>query len=828
MFNLEAALGRDHFEALMRGMARGRYQALLGAGASATSLDRNGASLPVGNALRDELLELFEIAPDGDASLKRVYQVAKRKSSPSGVTLADYIERRFTHTTPAPWYDEMLKLRWAGLWTLNIDDCLERSANRLGSSALQNLRSISWTDRHSQSSSHDDELLLVHLHGKAARASRENELIFDISSYVNALTSQHRWLKVFGDEFPVAPFLIIGATLQEEIELQSIFEEGRATLSAEHPSIIILRSMSAFQREEYEGYGLLPVACTAEELVAAIHDALPRFLKELAPQEVLEAVGTEPAAFRFLAQWTPLTSELTLQPDKHHDLFLGHEPSWPDAVRGLISRRSVIERLISNVTRDLPRGKHAIQVLTGETFSGKSAILLKACKELEGLGYMPYIFKEEIAVDIDAAIYWLQRVPRAVLVIDDASDFARDIDLLLADPRLAGVSARIILTARLSRGQHIEDELALHQFDRLAVLSSLSPNEVSALIDLLASRKRLGSLTQMKPNERKAYFDDRGRKLFSAMAALEDGRGFKARVVEEFDRVGSAETRRLLAVTGLANKLGYYLPIEIIKTAAGLTANQAEKRVFSQLQDLLLVENSRVTARHKVFGELLVDYLGLSEKIEAIVDLALAAAPHVSPAAISASTIYYRIVRTMMGHEMLLRLLNSNYDAALEVYDRIEAAYSWNARFWDQRALAASANRRFEEAFSWAQQALQKRKDSFSLNTIGVVLMRRAVYEAKSGQWPTDTYEKGQEYLLEARQLEQEKADYPIETFFSYTIRLLQDVEVRDRGLNLQIATLWTNWYAAMLMVDEQTKARLERTRADAASAWERFNLGGS
>lgn len=825
MIDLSSALGPDTFEALMRGVARGKYQVLLGAGASVTSGDRHGNTLPGGNKLRDEIVSDFEMPNDETPSLKRAYQFAKTRITADGETRSDYFIRRFTQTKPAAWYESLLMLPWAGLWTLNIDDCVERTNTHLAGRSRQQLKSISWTDKHSVSNAIRDELLLVHLHGKASRATKEDELVFDIASYVNAATNSHRWHKVFGDEFPVAPFLVIGASLDEEFDLQNVFDEGRAASATIHPSIVILRSISEFSREEYEGYGLIPLACTAEDFFSAVQEALPPFLKELAPHEAFQSTGTPPETFRFLKQWKLLESGATNHTDIRHDIFSGHEPRWSDATQGLISSRAVIQKIKKLVTADLAPGKHAVEVVTGEAFSGKTAILMKACSEIEAQGFTPYQFDKESAIDIDAVIYWMRHVPRTVLIIDDAADFARDLANLISDPRTRDLSIRIILTDRVSRRAHIRDAFLLLENDRISVDPSLNNAEVSSLVDLLSSHNRLGELTQKRPGERKLYFNQHRNRLFSAMAELENGRGFKNRVVEEFDRIKSNDSRRLLAVTGLAARLGYSMPLEVVKLAAGVSAREADILVNSSLSDLLTLENGRIRPRHRVFGELLIEYLSLEEKIEAVVNLALAVAPHVSHAAITSSTIFYRISRSLLANDMLFKLLDSNYGATSDVYERIQTAYEWNARFWDQRALLASNNNRFEKAFSWAQQALLKRKDSYSLNTIGTVLMRRAVHEASEGQWPTETFENAHSYLLDARTLEKETAEYPIDTFFYYTTRLLELVKNRDSGLNLQISILWNNWYSSMLLVNESTKIRLAKTQKDALLNWKRFSL---
>lgn len=825
MIDLMGALGEEHFRAMMHGIARGRYQVLLGAGASVSSRDRRGESLPTGRELRDDVVDAFELPPADSMSLKRVYQLAKTRSGPGGATIDEYLAERFTETQPAEWYDVLLKMEWAGLWTLNIDDCVERAAVRLGSDARQKAISISWTDRHRVIDRRRDNLNIVHLHGKASRASRAGELVFDIASYVNALTAQHRWMKIFGDEFPASPFLVVGASLDEEIDLQSVFEEGRADKSALHPSVIVLRDIDDFQEQEYRGYGLIPVRSTAEDFFNAVRQALPDFLDELAPDEVEAASGASPETLKFLEDWRRLS--LTDKPriDRAHDLYLGHEPRWSDAVMGLISRRSANSAALSHVTRRLKYGEHAVVLITGEAFSGKSSMLFDLSVELIGRGFTPYCLDQSGAIDVESILYWTGRVPKSVLLIDNSSDFAQDIAALLDDPRTKERTLRIAMVERSSRTPHIKAQLISHHSANVSIPAKLSDAESSRLLALLSKRKRLGILTPMSQRERTAFVDERGRKLFSVMAALEDGRGFQSRVRDEFDKVTSREHRRLLAVVGLTSRMGYFLPLEIVKTSAGLTAHDAEGAVLGELSDLLAVERGRLSARHRVFGEILVNYLTKDERLEAMEGLGRALAPHVSPDSISAATLYYRIARTLMGRAMVLELLGGDRGMALEFYSRLESAFDWNARFWEQRALTAALDLRFEPAYSWALQSVARKRDAFTLNTTGVVLMQRAFHEALSGEWPTDTYEKAVGYLDEARKLEGPKAEYPIETFFTYTTRIIERVSDRDRGLNTQLRHLWSSWYNAILTLDPTSQLRLEDVRRQAGIAWDKYGF---
>lgn len=822
MLELRSVLGDDAFDAFMHSVALGRYNLLLGAGASADSLDRHGDPMPIGRMLKDEIASSFNLKGAHDKSLKRVYALADGATDSRGRTLPEFIKDRFTGTRPAGWLDDLLRIQWESMWTLNVDDTIEAASQRIGPAARQQLRSVSWTDRHYQADRRRDELVLVHLHGKAHRAHKRNELIFDISGYTTSLQDQHRWLKIFGDDFPSKPFIIIGASIDEEIDLQDIFNEGRVS-DTTTPSLIVLKSIDDFQDKEYRKYGLIPVRATGEDFVEAVKAALPEFLDLLTDDELGITESTPRESLRFLDQWKRLSpTPEPLRPPKH-DLYLGHEPNWFDATHDFISRRPAVKQIKDSLSKfDAGRSTAAV-IVFGDAFSGKSSVLFRIGLELDQEGHRPWLFTGDSALDVEAALYWLMREPKAVLIIDNASDFAHDVKAMLGEARARKLTAKVLLFERARRARHVSDMLLGENAVEVAVPSRLSAHETATLVDTLKNKRRLGVLTNMTNQERKAFFLKHDRELFSAMAALEDGRGFQQRVIDELAKATSRKQKDLLAATSLSSRLGYPLPFELTRTSANVSPVEAQHLVGDELADMLEVARDGIRTRHRIFGELLIDELPVSERRDVIVRLALAVAPYVSPQAIRGATLYYRIARGLMGAEILSELLGGSSDLVLSVYGDLESAYDWNARFWDQRALAAADANEFEPAFSWAQQAVARKRDALSLTTTGKVLMLRAVSEARSGVWPTTTFENAEQYLRDARHLEGSRAEYPIETFLTYIRRLLKLVPQRDRALDQQIRLLWNNWFNAILVLDEGSQLRLDRLRRESVAAWEKM-----
>jgi len=813
----------------MRGLVRGRYHSLLGAGASIGGSSEDGTPLPGAIALAAELEAMFGLPAAGAAGLRRLYAAAKAGASKSGTSLDAFLKARFTNTTPPDWMKYLVQIPWAQIWTLNIDDCVERAYSAWRHQARQSAYSISWTERHRTARPALGETLLVHLHGKASRAHREPEIIFDISAYVNATLAQHRWHKVFGDSYPAEPFLIVGASLDSEIDLQVVLEQGRLTAYGDHPSIIVLREISSFQAEEYRRYGLVPVEALADSFFADVTGLLPHYLLEMTHEEALSAEDTPSEVYTFLSQW----QRLDVTPpgpaeDRRHDFYAGHQPAWRDILLSLPGERDGHKTVFAKLTEEVELGENRILVLSGDAFSGKSAFLLNVAKDLGTRGFVPFMYGGEVSPDVRSAAWWLQRYPRSVLLLDDASDFAHEIEEMYT--RLEGTSAsiRMVAAERTNRARHIENVLITVPHETISLRRVLSRGEVSRLIEKLAEKRRLGLLTGKSRREQTRYFEEHGRELFSSMAELERGRGFAARIQDEYAALDEPETRHLLGATAIVGDLGYGLPRSIVKSVSGIAPAEVEKIVGDgDLADLLTIQRrAGLRMRHRVLGSLLVEYcLDRQARFEISRTIAAAIAPHISPAAISAGTIHYRIGRALMTVQSLKRLFDGDIQTVLDWYEAVESGFDWNARYWEQRALAAAEFGLFEPAYSWAREAVTRHEDSFTLNTVGTVLMQRAISEASRERWPTDSFELAEAALAEARDMEGVSSEYPYETFFHYVGRLVELVEVRDRALNEQLRTHWMNWHARVLSLEPAYQARISSTIQAARTAWTKAGM---
>jgi SIR2-like domain len=249
----------DDWRSLLRGLVRGEYHLLLGAGGSVDSHDAEGRHLPTGVGLTRELVEAFDIPTDPNwVSLARAFEAAKQRRSDRGESLSEYLSRRFTGCTPAAWYEYVCTTRWSAIWNLNIDDVLVRAYTAAGDRADQTLTELTWQDLVSRPNPDRDEVQAVFLHGAASRleSSGLEGLVFGIVEYLRAAEQRHAWHKIFADEFQTEPFIVVGARLVDEVDLGEILRRGNRShdLSA-RPSLAVLSEIDQLQREEFNDRG---------------------------------------------------------------------------------------------------------------------------------------------------------------------------------------------------------------------------------------------------------------------------------------------------------------------------------------------------------------------------------------------------------------------------------------------------------------------------------------------------------------------------------------------------------------------------------------------
>ena len=172
--------------------------------------------------------------------------------------------------------------------------------------------------------------------------------------------------------------------------------------------------------------------------------------------------------------------------------------------------------------------EQTVHILTGTSGVGKSTGLLRIARSFISDGIAVFQFRGEENLDVGAALYWLERMPGTVLLFNDCADFADSIGELADKCASANIKLTIVGAERTNRRNRLEhriDPKFLHLKNEYTY-RTLSNRDIEYLINKLASRRRLGGITNYNRNRQREYFRrTASRRLFEGMANLEGGQG---------------------------------------------------------------------------------------------------------------------------------------------------------------------------------------------------------------------------------------------------------------------------------------------------------------
>ena len=791
---------QEDWDSLLEGLAQGQYHLLSGAGINSGCKGGDGKPIPIAQSLIEQLISDFNIETDGEAiDLKRAYEYIETLIDRKGRTRHQYFKERFSNCT-SEWQDLIFRFDWKRIWTLNIDDVLENAFDKYSANNdnLRGCHSYSWNDPFTELSRENNDFQIVHLHGYARNG---DNLIFSILEHLTAISAHNSWHPVFGDEYLQDPFIIIGTKLSDEIDLHEFIARGnQAKTLLGRPSLIILREITKLRRTECIKWGLIPIESDAKIFLEYILPDLAELERKMG--ETLETRTAElpKEAKIFLGQFRQLIPNKDTQMIPYgHDFYAGYEPIWPDILNNYDVRFESIDNINQEIVSVLEGDNdQRFYYISGDAGSGKTAILFRVARDLISQGKSAFTFRNEERLSAKSVLWWLKHSPNTILIFDNVADFMPEIVELCEMCKKEKVKLLIVAAERTRRENVIAQELELTflQKYKKSRLGYLSDNDIDNLIKKLKTQGRLGKITRAFIEDQRFYFRKRSnRELFPAMADLEGGLGFVRRIVKEYqDEIKSDILKQVYALVCVSHTFGYALPISICSSATGMNASEIVKEVYNgQLFKIVFFDSKGLKARHRVIASNIVERaFDEKERFELVKNLSIHLAPHISITAIKQKTLYYRIIRELMNARIMIDWLG--YHFAQKYYDDLLPYYDWDARYWEQRALAEARMEHLDKAMSYAETALDRNRDPFTLNTLGTIMLRiSSSTEFSDAAGAIASYWRGIDYLRESAELGKERFPHPFTTYFTHTLRYVA-LRYKNQEVDRRIIREWEWW----------------------------------
>lgn len=797
-------------QALRRAARHGEYHLMLGAGSSRDSLSPNGAALPGSAGLIKELCNRFAVESEDGDQLWRIYDRAIEEAGAHAVY--HWLRARFWGVQPPYWMEYYARSPWSSVWTLNIDDTFESAYGKVSTESSKHLEVLNWDDDYR----HSRNLSVIHLHGVVDK-EEPRSLIFSLSEYARSSSVGAAWPTNFRDTYGNSPFVILGARLRDEPDIEAVISRRHPAHPA--PSFYVAQSISAATRKDLRRWGLVPVEMTAED-----------FVLEWASLTGLDLEGGIESELELGIRVGQQFAELRDKPkpgvEADHDFLGGDEPLWSDIQNDLAAELE----WVTNARFDCNQIGQTISsctllAYTGRRLTGRSTGLLQVGKILRDASWRTFIFGASGRIDVDAILGYASDGKSLALLFDGVADVADDVDRLLTEARSSGLNVACVAVEDADREANIVGRIKSANLGhgRVANINGrLTGVDAGRLVNLLESNGRLGLLEYKADKQRISHF--RHRDLFDSMAELENAPGFGRRVTELTSNLNEPSHIDLVLIAAYASYVSHQLLVIDAARIAGVDSDALVRMVLDTptLNALLATDGTTIRTRHRWLAlSPIVSAIGASAGLDIVGRAIKQVSGRVTQQSLRERNPTALLVGALMKYKNLRVLfpgapLDAWYGSLIGVFG------SWSGRYWEQRAILARWDSRGDVALlakaeSFALRATELVPDTYSFTTLGTVLLEKA---ARANVDVSNYYERGHDAFETAARWD--SGDGSLVTwiaFLRYAVRLLAQLEKRlqsgrAEGLNElrdRVRDDWVRVYTQIAILREAS----DRVRRD-------------
>lgn len=743
-----AKLPGEKLAALKASVRAGEYNLFVGAGISLDASNAKGP-LPSGGTLKDVLCKLT--GARSSSSLQRVF---------GGLTpqqVKEHVTDRFARCEPGPTAAMFPSFVWRRVFTLNIDDVLEAAYRRPGN--LQNFKPYHFKDAFEEMRTLE-AVPIIHLHGWAEQPDKG--YVFARSEYARVMAEANAWMTVLADLMPVEPF-IIGGTALDEIDLAFYLARRNATSSREDrgPSFFVEPFPDAQTPGECERSGLTLYQGTMlqflNELAALVPDReAPSNLVAEGARDLFPEGAPKSVVLSFASDFDLVPTSVA--PSGQGLKFsYGNPPEWPDLAsnwdvgRSLGSRvRSMAEAMVSgNLTERLI-------VVLDETGTGKTSMLRRVGFDLAAAGHVVLECSALSRLDAQSTAEALDLIDEPLIVlVDNFAEQASSISNVLA--AIARTDVVFICAERNYRRRHIQRSLG-DTPHRVVDGLDLTHAEASQLVQSYVKRGMTASQQAVRFPAKFATDLVNEPIAVACCHILNDMRPLDAIVQSTYNAASQIERDRYLIAALAQFCFGGGVRYEILAAKTG-QAGWGDQFTIAHPLPLDFYDPGRrnfVIPLNTTLALRTLERAPIEDVARAFERLALGVAARVNREAIRKRAPEARLAGRLFDYEEVIRRFLR--DGAGDFYARVQSAWQWNSRYWEQVALYHLARFRNERDPLLLQQAVQHARHAvaieahpFPLTTLGKVLLAQL---GQPGMSNSAVFEEAERALTRAIELE--------------------------------------------------------------------------
>ena len=646
----------------------------LGAGFSTLATNKDGDPLPIGDSLRQALLDKFSLTLPGDTPLSRISTILSRTRKEE---FNAFLKEKYSVTEFDDRYLNLGNANLRTIFTTNIDDLIIQVFRN------SKIHYINDLDLRGPTLSQKEAIETVWLHGCVYNATRP--FVFGTTDIASAFRQdEDRWY-LLTNRLQKYPTVFVGYRLDDSSTLEALSPQtisGRPHQDkwillrepVEDGAIEYFRALD-FQIIYGDTSGFLDFLdeLRVPEKVEAYHDS-----SELFPNDTIPQIGS-----------TPVRSLL--------DFYLGAPPVWSDIFSGELHKISY-ESAIRN---DILLRRNVI--IIGVPASGKTTLMMQVASEILFSGYK--IVLDSITTERAQLIINKLNGASCLIFVDQ---FCDDINGFI---RLAGESnIRLVGFDREYNFELISHRLQRNKFTIVDV-TEISKRDIQELLEKIPERIYSHPTVNLKSNDISSLFEFmdtyiRGRKLRDRylnvikQLAIADSRLSELLLVSCYVHSCRTPVSMDMLIAYFGDSVDDYTEIYNLRKALGALLNEPIEAWQDENQDYYVPRS--VAVSESVMEKSPVNQL--RKVIRQFHD-------RVTPYRIARYDVFKR---NGYDHKIMDKIFY-DWQEGYDFYDKIYLRDS-DPYFLQHGALYLAKRKRYSEAFRWIDRALVQTKNrNFSI-----------------------------------------------------------------------------------------------------------------
>lgn len=694
---------------------KGQCILFLGAGASLSSKNQSNNNVPSGQELKEILANEASINIEDTDTLADVYAAAL--SLLGSTQIEGIFERNFKYCTPSNEYTKLVEYPFPRIYTLNIDDALEKAAS---SKPVNNLCVYKRNDRLDDIDLLKQKIQLIKLNGDIN--TPKDGFIFSQAEYGEGSSKEPTWYQELARDFHRFTFIFIGTKLNESLFYHQIKRYSEKTKEQNTKSFLIVPTLSDAQKISLSSMNIEHIHGGLDNFVAWLEDTYSTKIT------FLDIIKKNNQGLDFICKDKEhqisvfsdvigvSRSSLSLEDDEHAEVKLfykGYKPSWDDILRSVPALLTNTKDFYDEIIK-----RHSDNNLfvilgsagTGKTTSLKQIALMLSEKMSENVYYINGTHQNlrELIIKLND-----RNEGKYFLCIDRIANLAVDIDEVLS----SSIGSQVILigTENLKFWRsRVQEHLYRHK-PILREFETIHLDDVDLILNKLESYGNWTRLNKMSPKGRRDELYRKAKKqLLIGLLEATSGEGFDNIIKKDYNTINSDDEKALLIISGIASLHRSEISISIAsRVLSYLKIENSITNILNNMAGIILNKDGYLSTRHRIYFERLADKFIDKDLLNKIIIAYINAYVHyefpiVKNISKKDSTVYKGIV----NFRFLNKVLKENQSDILKIYSSFEKLLEHEGLFLLQYALALRAFNQHDDALNKLIQAREAYPDS--------------------------------------------------------------------------------------------------------------------